>query len=235
MLDRLLESGVQRRKSAWGGAMSVAVHVAIIALAVAGTATGTPGPTFTHRDTHIIAINPPTSAVEPGRVDRGGRGSSEVVSVPPVPTIDVPLPATFDPTLPGSVLVSTGSGADSTLLSEIGGTGHGTGLALGGTSIATDATVDVPVRALADRAPAYPEMLRAAGISGSVRVQFVVDTTGRAELSSVHVVESSHDLFTRAVLTSLRQARFTPGEVSGHRVRTLVERSYRFDIASTAR
>jgi len=78
-------------------------------------------------------------------------------------------------------------------------------------------------------------MLRAAGIAGEVRVRFVVDTAGRAELSSVHVIESSHELFTRAVLASLRQSRFTPGEVSGRRVRTLVERTFRFDIAGGGR
>ena len=234
MLDRLLESGAKGRKSSWGGTVSVVVHVAVIGLAVAATATGEPLPTFTHDDTHIIPIAPPPSPVESRHVDRGGERTGDTrPEVPSIPAVDVPT--TFDATLPATTPVSTGSGADSTLLSEIGRTGSNPGTTLGGTGIASDASVDVPVRALADRAPAYPETLRAAGINGSVRLQFVVDTTGRAELASVRVVESSHELFTRAVLRTLRQARFTPGEVSGRRVRTLVERVYRFDIASAAR
>ena len=234
MLDRLLETGPRGRKSSWGGAVSVGVHCAIIALAVASTATGEPLPTFTHDDTHVIPLNPPSSPAESGRTGRGGgRTSAPDIDVPPIQPIDVPT--TIGPQLPGTMPISTGPAIDNTLLAEIGGSGHGAGTALAGSGVATDATVDVPVRALLDRAPAYPEMLRAAGISGTVRVQFVVDTTGRAELSSVRVIESSHELFTRAVIASLRQARFTPGEVSARRVRTLVERSYRFDIADGAR
>lgn len=231
MLDRLLESGVRRRKSSWGGTVSVAVHVAIIGWALAATATGEPGPDFTRDDPHIIPITPPRSDPASGPARRPGAGSTGTrTTVPEIPNVDVPTP-TFDPTVPGTTSLPVGTGADTTLLSEIGGGGSGPALVLGGTGVTSDASVDVPVRALADRAPAYPEALRSAGISGTVRVQFVVDTTGRAELSSVRVIESSHELFTRAVLASLRQARFTPGEVSGRRVRTLVERAFRFDIA----
>ena len=164
-----------------------------------------------------------------GHPPHDGAGSTGTrPTVPEIPTVDIPT--TFDPTVPGTTPLSVGTGADTTLLSDIGGGGSSSGTTLGGTGVASDASLDVPVRALVDRAPAYPETLRTAGISGTVRVQFVVDTTGRAELSSVRVVESTHELFTRAVLAALRQARFTPGEVSGHRVRTLVERSFRFDI-----
>ena len=228
MLDRLLESGAQRKKSAWGGTASVVVHGALLALAVAATATATPvidkGPSVIPIPLHPPVDDRPTG--RPPRDDRGSTGTS--TTLPNVPTIDIPT--TFDAKLPTTATVPTGVGADSTLFSEIGGPANSPGALLGVAGLATDASVDVPVRALVDRTPAYPEALRAAGISGTVRVHFVVDTTGRAEPSSVRIIESSHELFTRAVIASLRQARFTPGEVSGHRVRTLVERSYRFDI-----
>jgi protein TonB len=231
MLERLLESGAQRKKSAWGGTASVVVHSAVIVFAVAATAKGAPGPTPTYVDTHLVRLVPPPSDVASGTVHRRETGSAGTrTTVPQVPNVDIPTP-TFDPTLPATTLLPTGAGGDSTVLSEIGGAGSGTSNTIGGSTVTSDASVDVPVRALVDRAPAYPETLRSAGISGTVRVQFVVDTTGRAELSSVRVIESSHELFTRAVIASLRQARFTPGEVSGHRVRTLVERSFRFEIA----
>jgi protein TonB len=159
-------------------------------------------------------------------------GTNSSTALPEIPSVDIPQPT--DPSLPTSAPLPA-SGADTTLLSEIRRGGSGAGATAGATILATGATVDLPVRALIDRAPAYPETLRAAGIDGMVRVQFVVDTTGRAELSTVRVIESTHELFTRSVLASLRQARFTPGEVSGRRVRTLVERAYRFDIGDSVR
>jgi protein TonB len=234
MLDRLLETGARPEKRAWGTVASVVVHGAIIWLAVVATAGATPS---VHRGPGPIWIplRPPHDPVPPstdtrrGGTGAGGRGHF----VPRAPLTNTPID--IDTPVPTTPLPSSGADPDSVLLHEIGGSGHGVGIILGGTGVASDATVDTPVRAIAERAPAYPEMLRAAGISGSVRVQFVVDTTGRAELSSVRVIESSHELFTRSVLASLRQARFTPGEVSARRVRTLVERSYRFDIAAGPR
>ena len=235
MLDRLLESGVQKRKSGWGGMASVAVPDALIALAVAGTATANPVIPYDRGGIPVIRLQPPVADGATSHPRDDGAGSTGTrTAAPTIPNIDIPT-TTFDPRLPGTTSLSVGTGADTTLLSEIGGPGSGASTTLGGTGLASDASVDVPVRALVDRAPAYPETLRTAGISGSVRVRFVVDTTGRTELSSVRVIESTHELFTRAVIASLRQARFTPGEVSGHRVRTLVERSFRFDIAGGAR
>lgn len=232
MLDRLLETGTRPRKRAWGTVASVVVHGVIIGLAVAATARANapvvqrnPGPTW-------IPVQPPHDPV-PTSTDtrRGGTGGGSTGHFsPPGPFTSTPIDV--DTPVPTTPLPGSGSDPDSTLIHEIGGgPGHGGDVGLGGNGLASDATVDTPVRAIADQPPRYPELLRSAGISGSVTIRFVVDTTGRAELSSVRVIESSHQLFTDAVLASLRQARFTPGELSGHRVRTLVERSFRFDIA----
>jgi len=233
MLDHLLETGARRKKSAWGGMLSVGVHAAILALAFAVTATAKPAPRLVREVPRVIRVAPPPTdhaSAPAGPADAHGTNTS--TALPRLPTVDIPQPT--DPSLPTSAPLPA-NGGDTTLISEIRGGGSGAAPTVGGTSLATDATVDLPVRALVDRAPAYPETLRAAGIDGMVRVQFVVDTTGRAELSTVRVIDSSHELFTRSVLASLRQARFTPGEVSGRRVRTLVERAYRFDIAGSGR
>ena len=48
-------------------------------------------------------------------------------------------------------------------------------------------------------APRYPDMLRSANVEGEVLAQFVVDTTGRADMSTFKVLKSTHDLFTNAV------------------------------------
>ena len=60
-------------------------------------------------------------------------------------------------------------------------------------------------------APRYPDMLRSANVEGEVLAQFVVDTTGRADMSTFKVLKSTHDLFTDAVKTALPNMRFYPG------------------------
>lgn len=229
MLDRLLETGAHPKKSGWGGTLSVVVHGAIIALVIATNAKASQPPAPVPRDP-IFRLPTPTDDRPSGKPASGGAHGGTPTTVPSIPTVD--LPPLVDPSLPGTTVASTIPGPDATILSDIGGSGGGPGMTSGSDAVATDATVDSPVRALADRAPAYPETLRAAGIGGVVRLRFVVDTAGRAELSSIRVVESTHELFTRAVVLALRQARFTPGAVAGRPVRTLVERSYRFDIAA---
>ena len=68
----------------------------------------------------------------------------------------------------------------------------------------------------------YPPLLRVAGLSGSVRVEFVVDRAGRVEPRSVRTLESPHPLFSSATQTALEQFRFRPGSVSNGGERRLV-------------
>lgn len=78
--------------------------------------------------------------------------------------------------------------------------------------------------------PRYPDMLRSANIEGEVVAQFVVDTTGRAEMSSFKVIKSSHDLFVSSVRSALQQMRFFPAEVGGRKVRQLVQMPFVFSL-----
>ena len=76
----------------------------------------------------------------------------------------------------------------------------------------------------------YPDMLRSANVEGEVLVQFVVDTTGRADLSSFKVLKSSHDLFTNSVKNALAQMRFYPAEIGGRKVKQLVQQPFNFTL-----
>ena len=87
----------------------------------------------------------------------------------------------------------------------------------------------VPARG--SSAPRYPDALRLGGVEGEVLVQFVVDTAGRAEVSSFKVLKSSNDQFTRAVENALPLMRFVPAEVGGRKVRQLVQQPFTFSIA----
>ena len=62
-------------------------------------------------------------------------------------------------------------------------------------------------------------MLRSSNVEGEVLAQFVVDTTGRAEMSTFKVLKSTHDLFTESVKASLPNMRFEPALVGGHAVK----------------
>jgi protein TonB len=79
-------------------------------------------------------------------------------------------------------------------------------------------------------APRYPDILKAAGVEGDVVISFVVDTTGRVDMSRVVVLKSSHSLFDAAVRAALPAMRFLPAEVGGRKVRQLVQQPFVFHI-----
>jgi hypothetical protein len=102
------------------------------------------------------------------------------------------------------------------------------------TNVAADVTesvLDGPVMAAPGSAsPRYPDILKSAGVKGEVLAQFVVDTTGRAVLSSYKVLEASHDLFASAVKNALPNMRFIPARVGGKRVEQVVEWPFVFGV-----
>jgi protein TonB len=78
--------------------------------------------------------------------------------------------------------------------------------------------------------PQYPDILRQAGVEGEALVSFVVDTTGRADVSTFKVIRTSHDLFATAVKNALPRMRFIPAEVGEKKVRQLVQQPFSFAI-----
>jgi TonB family protein len=78
--------------------------------------------------------------------------------------------------------------------------------------------------------PLHPDMLRSANIEGEVLAQFVVDTTGRADMTTFKVLKSSHDLFTNAVRSTLPNMRFYPAEIGGRKVKQLVQMPFQFTL-----
>lgn len=79
-------------------------------------------------------------------------------------------------------------------------------------------------------APRYPDLLRAAQVEGIVLAQFVVDTMGRADMSTFKVLKSEQDLFTNAVKASLPNMRFSPALVGGRPVKQLLQMPFEFNL-----
>ena len=96
--------------------------------------------------------------------------------------------------------------------------------------------VDKPVLMMTGVAmPTYPAMLRSAGVAGAVLVEFVVDTLGRVEPGSLHVLQSDHDLFAASVREVVPRLRFMAAEARGRKVRQLVRLPFRFDLNPDAK
>lgn len=82
--------------------------------------------------------------------------------------------------------------------------------------------VEEPPAILAGPLPAYPELLRQAGIRGRVVLEVVVDTTGRVEPGSVGVVSTAHPGFVAPAQRALAATLFRPGRMLGRAVRVRV-------------
>jgi len=91
--------------------------------------------------------------------------------------------------------------------------------------------VEKPAMSLPGQAgPAYPDVLRSAGLEGQVLAQFVVDSSGRASIESFSALHSDHPLFTASVRTALSRLRFLPAEIGGRRVPQLVQQTFQFTL-----
>ena len=77
----------------------------------------------------------------------------------------------------------------------------------------------------------YPPSLRAAGVSGTVLASFVVDEGGRVDMRTFKVLRTDHALFTESVRTALPEITYEPAEVSGQRVKQLVQQPFVFQLA----
>ncbi len=83
-------------------------------------------------------------------------------------------------------------------------------------------------------APVYPAKLLAKSIEGSTFVHYVVDTTGRVDVSTIQVVRTTHDEFAVAVTQALALMRFQPAVQGSQRVRQWVQQSFAFRIVRPA-
>jgi protein TonB len=78
--------------------------------------------------------------------------------------------------------------------------------------------------------PRYPEDMKEANIEGTVLAQFVVDTTGAAEMSSFKVLQATNDTFVRSVKAALAEMKFVPALVGDRKVKQLVQTPFQFSL-----
>lgn len=90
------------------------------------------------------------------------------------------------------------------------------------------------VRSEGSAAPVYPREMLEQGIEGRVLTRYVIDTTGRADPSTLEVVRATNAAFVQSVREALPGMRFTSAMVQGRKVRQLVEQNFEFHIAPPA-
>ena len=212
-----------------GALPSIAVHAAIILVAVHATARAALPHDVPHPPPviHYVPTEPPP--VEPTTPVRSTSESG-------APVIDT-RPALIPPlVIPDHITpVSVDRGAPVVSATDFGrGVAPPMSLGIGvgpvrGTAPFAVTDVDRPVAPLdGPPTPAYPETLRSSGIRGSVAAEFVVDTTGHVEPASFRVLSTDSDLFSAAVRTAVLRTRFRPAEAGGRHVRQLVQESFSF-------
>ena len=192
---------------------SVSIHAAVgAALLLGSTKSGRSTPAVEPP----VIINYPRTAVPAAP---GGDGIG--VPTPDLPRVDlgsIPIPTNM---LERGALRSPGFATD---WSSLSGTGidrpSNEGVWFG------QAAPEV----LAGPLPAYPELLRQAGVEGQVVLEAVVDSSGRVQRASVSVVSATHAGFVEPARQALIATLFRPSRVNGRAVATLVRVPFAFSI-----
>jgi periplasmic protein TonB len=238
MFTVLPESRAPRARRLGGTLTSVLVHGVLIAGAVALTMThradATVAPPTPQKPPVVFVVteHPPQPDAPP---QHGPAVARPEVRQPPTHLVDVRIPPTLPPIDPlGPTIapedVVLGRGGRAGIPSE-GSARAGEGTALGSGGIVGEHETDRAPHVLGSAPqPRYPETLRAAGIGGHVVLQFVVDTLGRAELSTIEIQEATRPEFADAVRAALARFHFSAGEVAGRKVRTRVQIPFEFSL-----
>jgi protein TonB len=202
MFNQLLESKAKKQKMAGGTVFSIVLHTVLISAAVYATARA-------------------------GAKDEKAKAEKiqfvEMKKEPPkvpdkIPEIDLTKAITNESDFSGKgVKGGTGSGV-------VGGIAN------------TNQTyfefqVEKPAEMLAESPkPKYPSVLESSGIAGEVQAQFVVNSSGKADMDSFKVLKSTNELFTQAVKNVLPRMKFSPAMIGGKPVNQLVQQSFQFAV-----
>ena len=237
MFNNLIESQAKPTRSVTGSLFSLVAHAGLIMGAIYATANAT-GVIEKPKEEKIDFVEIKKDEPPPPKNEPPPPPPPDVVAAPPPPkgfqvlTAPVEIPDVI-PDIDLSKKVT--DEADFTGKGVAGGTSKGVE---GGKAIVADNNqtyfefqVEKPVvQAPNSGQPRYPDILRQAGVEGEVLAQFVVDTTGKADVSSFKVLKTSHDLFATAVKNALPSMRFIPAEVGGRKVKQLVQQPFGFAI-----
>jgi periplasmic protein TonB len=233
MLNVLLESKAKRSRRTGGTFASTMIHAALFAAAITVTTrkalpaplpTEVVDPTVVYRPSEQPRVIPDDNRPRP--TEASGPTAPRIPMVSQVPDKIPPVDVDVQVAMPTDDEAARGAiTSSSTFLSGVGSPGRAPD------GVLEERYVDRPPRILGTPlAPAFPTSLRERGVNGRVSVQFVIDTLGRAEIGGLRIVEATDPLFVQSVRAVLPRYRFSPGEVGGQKVRTLVQLPFDFTL-----
>ena len=231
MFNQLLESKAKKQKMAGGTVFSIVLHTVLISAAVYATArAGSKDEKAKAEKIQFVEMKK-----EPPKVPDKPPPPKEVVVKPPPPKGFQVLraPVRIDIKIPEIDLSKA-----ITNESDFSGKGvkGGTGSGVVGGIANTNQTyfefqVEKPAEMLAESPkPKYPSVLESSGIAGEVQAQFVVNSSGKADMDSFKVLKSTNELFTQAVKNVLPRMKFSPAMIGGKPVNQLVQQSFQFAV-----
>ena len=236
MFNTLLESAPKKEKSLGSTMTSAILHAVIIAAVVVATASAGVKKDEKAKQEEVKFVDVPKKEPPPPEPEKAPP-PPDVVAAPPPPkgfqvlTAPINIPDKI-PEIDLSKAVT--DEADFSGKGVEGGTSKGV---VGGKAPVNsdqpyfEFQVEKPVLPReGNPTPKYPEVLRSANVTGEVVAQFVVDTTGHAQMNTFKALSSSHDLFTAAVRNTLPQMRFYPAETGGRKVKQLVQQAFKFNV-----
>lgn len=234
MFNNLIESKPQKTRSLGSTIFSVVAHAVVISLSVVATKqVGEAVAEEVMQKVDFVEIKkdeppppeeapPPPDVVAPPPIAKGFQVLTAPVNIPDViPEIDLSKKLTNEADF-------SGKGVAGGIASGVVG---GTPQVIDNNQTFFDFQVEKPVAPVPGTGnPRYPDILRSSSIEGEVLAQFVVDTTGRVEVSSFKVIRTSHELFSASVRQALPNMRFLPAEVGGRKVKQLVQQPFVFAL-----
>ena len=224
MFNNLIESKPQKKGGIGGTFVSVALHAVIITLAVYVTAHAGEKVIEKNRQEDVVFAKPdepkppPPDVVAAPPPPKGFQVLTAPINIPDkIPDVDLSKAVTDEKDFSGKGVA--------------GGKANGV---VGGVAQPTDQPyfefqVEKPAMPREGNPnPKYPSMLESSRVEGEVLAQFVVDTSGKAEMSTFKVLQASNDLFASSLKTTLPQWRFYPAEAGGHKVKQIVQLPLKF-------
>lgn len=205
-----------------GSLVSLVVHAAVIGGAIFATLSARQSVAGAKVDTALVFIQPQPAQPE----------------APPPPELPVPVkgfqtvtvPAALPTAIPPVNLQEHFDPRDFSGVGVEGGTA--TGLTPSANEVYSTGQVD-QLPALLSAPPLerdYPSLLRQAGVTGRVILQAVIDTSGRAEPTSILVVQTVHPGFNEPARRWMERALFRPAQKGGQAVRVLVVQALDYSL-----
>ena len=230
MFENLIESQPKKFRSFGQSAVSAVLHVVLAYGAIRATSGAAESLREILQDTTMIWVKPPEPEAPPPPPPE----AVVTAQAPPQGFLTVVAPTEIPKDIPPVNLSErfdardfTGKGVEGGIATGIvGGTGP-----VSTTETFVEAEVDDPVRPIDIPKPKYPPVLQQAGIAGSVDVQYVVDTLGKAEPPSWRVLRSTNKAFEDPARDAIMAGSFKPARIRGQAVRQLVQQRISFNIS----